>query len=96
MRGTRFTTRELIAEPSGEYGGRRDRTVHDRGHIVFSSGSLSERASGTTVDAIAEFLLRCADLRQQRHRIERAVLLAQPLLYGLADHGMCQSSLIGR
>src|SRR5205823_6468487 len=62
----------------------------------FSSSSLWERASGTTVDAIAEFLLRCADLRQQRHRIERAILLAQPLLYGLADHRMSESSLIGR
>jgi len=80
MRGTRLTTRELIAELSGECGGRRDRAAHDRGHIAFSSGSLSESASRTTVDAIAEFLLRCADLRQQRHRIERVILLAQPLL----------------
>jgi hypothetical protein len=54
------------------------------------------RATGTTVDASAEFLLRCADLRQQRHRIERVILLPQPLLYGFADHRMCQSSLIGR
>jgi hypothetical protein len=34
-------------------------------HIALSC-VLSERASGTTVDAIAEFVLRCADLGKQR------------------------------
>src|SRR5258705_6091796 len=96
MRGTRLATREIITEPSGECGGLRGRAVHDRRRITLSSGSLSERASGTTVDAIAEFLLRCADLSQQCHGIERAVLLAQSLLHGLGDLRMCQSSLIGR
>jgi hypothetical protein len=38
-------------------------------------GVLSEHASGTTVDAIAESLLHCADLGQ-RHGIERPVLRA--------------------
>ena len=58
MRGTRLATRKIIAEPAGECSGRRGRTVYVRGHIALSSGSLSERASGTTVDAIAKFLLR--------------------------------------
>jgi len=60
-------------------------------HIAFSSRSLWERASSTTV-----FLLRRADLGQQRHGIERPVLRAQPLLHGLGDYRMRQSSLIGR
>ena len=58
MRSTRLATREIIAEPPSECSGRRGRAVHDRGHIAVSSGSLSERAFGTMVDAIAEFLLR--------------------------------------
>jgi hypothetical protein len=91
VRGTRLAAREIIAKPSGECGGFRGRAVHD--HIALFTCVLSERASGTTVDAIAEFLLRRADLCQQRHGIERPVLRAQPLLYGLGDHRMRQSSL---
>ncbi|WP_245322920.1 hypothetical protein [Bradyrhizobium valentinum] len=34
------------------------------------------RLSGTTIDAIAEFVLGCANLGQQRDRIERAILIA--------------------
>ena len=57
MRGTRLTTREIVAEPSGECRDLRAQAVRRPG----STGSLSEGA-GTTVDAIAEFLLRCTDL----------------------------------
>ena len=60
--GCRLAAREIIAEPSGESRTLRGRVAHDR--IAFSTDSLSERASGTTADAIAEFLLRCADLGQ--------------------------------
>ncbi|HEX5864535.1 MAG TPA: hypothetical protein VF014_09835 [Casimicrobiaceae bacterium] len=38
---------------------------------------MAARVSGTTIDAIAEFLLGRADLRQECDRIERAMLLAQ-------------------
>ena len=58
MRCTWFAAREIVAEPSRECGGLRGRAVHDRGHIAISSRNLSECASGTTVDPIAEFLLR--------------------------------------
>src|SRR5579863_3545990 len=63
VRGTRLAAREIIAEPSGKCGGLRGRSVHD--HIALPTCVLAERASGTTVDATAEFLLRCADLGQQ-------------------------------
>jgi hypothetical protein len=56
MRRTRLATREIVAKPSGECNGLRRRSAHDR--IAFSSGSLSHCDSGTTVDAITEFLLR--------------------------------------
>jgi hypothetical protein len=58
VRCTRFAAREIVAEPSRECGGLRRRAVHDRGHIALSSGGFSECASGTTVDAMAELLLR--------------------------------------
>ena len=37
--------------------------------------------SGTTIDAIAEFLLGCANLGQETDRIERAILITQQLIY---------------
>jgi hypothetical protein len=37
---------------------------------------MAARVSGTTIDAIAEFLLGRADLRQECDWIERAMLLA--------------------
>jgi hypothetical protein len=41
-----------------------------------ASGLQAARLSGTTIDAIAEFLLGCADLGQEPDRIERAILIA--------------------
>ncbi len=38
--------------------------------------------AGTAIDAIAKFLLGRSDLGQKRDRVERPVLLAQPLLHG--------------
>jgi hypothetical protein len=44
---------------------------------VACAGALqAPRLSGTTVDTIAEFLLGCANLGQERDRIERAILIA--------------------
>jgi hypothetical protein len=40
------------------------------------SGLQAARLSGTTINAIAYFLLGRANLRQQRNRIERAILIA--------------------
>jgi hypothetical protein len=57
VRCTRFAAREIVAEPLRECGGLRRRAVHDRRHIALFSGSFSDCACGTTVDAIAEFLL---------------------------------------
>src|SRR5438105_9808049 len=94
MRRTWSAVHEIIAEPSSECRKLCGRAVQD--HIALSTCILSECASSTTIDAIAEFLLRCADLRQQRHGIEHPILLAQTLLHGLGDHRMGQSSLIGR
>jgi hypothetical protein len=53
---------------------------------------LAARISGTTIDAIAEFLLNGADLCQQCDRIERAILLAQPLLHGRGQLRMIRSN----
>ncbi|WOH57632.1 hypothetical protein [Bradyrhizobium sp. BWC-3-1] len=40
-----------------------------------ASGLQAARLSGTTIDAIAEFVLGCANLGQQPDRIERAILI---------------------
>jgi len=60
------------------------------------SGLQAVRLSGTTIDAIAEFVLSCANLGQQPDRIERAILIAQPFLHGRGHLGMRQCTLIGR
>src|SRR5271169_1544202 len=57
---------------------------------------LAARISGTTIDAIAEFLLGRADLGQECDRIERAMLIAQPLLHGRGHLRMPQRPLTGR
>jgi hypothetical protein len=57
---------------------------------------LAARVSGATIDAIAEYFLSCADLGQECDRIASAILIAQPLLYGLGHLRMRQRPLTGR
>jgi hypothetical protein len=52
--------------------------------------------SGTTIDAVAKFLLSGPDLGQKYHWIERAILFAQLLFHSRGDLRMRQRSLIGR
>jgi hypothetical protein len=57
---------------------------------------LAECTSGTTIDAIAEFLLGGADVGQECDRIERVILIAQSLLHGRRHLWMSQRPFIGR
>ena len=71
MRGTRLADFHRLAERLGKSCGRR------RGACA---GALqAARLARTTIDTIAEFLLGCANLGQEGDRIERAILIAQPL-----------------
>ena len=65
MRGTRLADFHRLAERLGKSCGRR------RGACA---GALqAARLARTTIDTIAEFLLGCANLGQERDRIERAI-----------------------
>src|ERR1700722_16448290 len=57
---------------------------------------MAEGTSGTTIDAIAEFLLGGADVGQECDGIERAILIAQSLLHGCRPLWMSQRPFIGR
>ena len=61
------------------------------GAVLVPRQLQAARLSGTTIDALAELVLGRADLGQQRHRIERAIVLAQPPLHGLGTLG-CASA----
>src|SRR6202043_484520 len=68
VRGTRLAGLHRLAERLRKNGCGRWR--------VACAGALqAARLSGTTIDTIAEFLLGCANLGQERDRIERAILI---------------------
>ncbi|WLA39713.1 hypothetical protein QNJ95_43920 [Bradyrhizobium elkanii] len=69
VRGTRLAGRHRLAERL-----RKRRRGRRRG--ARASALQAARLSGTTIDAIAELVLGCANLGQQRDRIERAILIA--------------------
>jgi len=85
VRGTRLADRRGLAERLRE---RRRGRWQDA-----SAGGLQAAClSGTTIDAIA----CCANRCQQRDRIERAILIAEPFLHGRGHLGIGQCTLIGR
>jgi hypothetical protein len=69
VRGTRLAGLHRLVERLRKSGWGRCR--------VACAGALqAARLSGTTVDTITELLLGCANLGQERDRIERAILIA--------------------
>jgi hypothetical protein len=89
VRGTRLAGRHPLSERLGESG-----CACWRGG---RGGALQfTRVSGTTINAIAEFVLGRANLSQQHDRIERTILIAQPFLHVRGHLGMRQCTLIGR
>jgi hypothetical protein len=68
VRGTRPADFHCLAERLGKSCGRRRRAC--------AGALLAARPSGTMIDTIAKFFLGCANLGQERDRIERAILIA--------------------
>jgi hypothetical protein len=69
VRGTRITGRHRLAERLRARRCGRRRSAH-------ASGLQAACLSGTTIDAIAEFLLGSTNIGQESDRIERAILIA--------------------
>ncbi|MCK1714448.1 MULTISPECIES: hypothetical protein [unclassified Bradyrhizobium] len=84
VRGTRLAGRHRLAE-----GLRELRCGCRRG--ARASGLQAARLSDTTIGAIAKFLLDCANLGQERDRIERAILIVQPPLYSRGQLGCARA-----
>jgi hypothetical protein len=69
VRGTRLAGLQRLTE-------RLRKSVCGRWRVACAGALQAARLSGTTVDTIAELLLGCANLGQERDRIERAILIA--------------------
>src|SRR5258705_3527151 len=74
--------------------GRARRAERARKRQWISRRCADRRGETPLADALAELFLRRADLREQRHRIEIAIRLAQPALDRSPHFRMRQRSLI--